>query len=123
MKSKHLFLCMLSLCLLAVAASSCLAGEYLSGTVSNENWMAYYGRGQTKNEAISAAVRACGGTDFCRQEAEVVESGQCIALVDSQESVSVAWGPEPKAVVRDAMKRCTDAGHADCHFVSMECAR
>lgn len=123
MKGKQFLALLFGLFLVLTSAATCLAGEYLAGTVSNENWKAYYGRGASKDEASRNAIRNCGGTDFCRAEVELVESGQCIALVDSAESVSVAWGKNPATAIKDALQRCADGKHTDCRFVSMECAR
>lgn len=108
---------------LVLSSGAAWAGEYLAATVSNEDWMAYYGRSQVKSEAVEQAVRACGGTQFCRDEIEIMESGQCIALVDAKESVSIAWAPSPKQAIADAMQRCRDNNRTNCRFVSMECAR
>jgi hypothetical protein len=122
MKKYHIAALLLALALLLPSLPA-RAGEYVAATVSNEDWMAYYGRSENRQEAIEQAVRACGGTSFCRDEVEVVSSGECIALVDAEESVSVAWGRGPQKAIADALGRCHENNRTNCRFVSMECAR
>ncbi len=65
----------LVLCLMASPLSVGEApAESLDFTVSNTDWKPYFGRAATIRGAEDVTVAACGGTDFCREQLEIVPS-------------------------------------------------
>ncbi|MEF2144020.1 MAG: hypothetical protein V3573_01120 [Desulfovibrionaceae bacterium] len=97
--------------------------DALAQTVSDKDWQGHWGEGATCAEAMDKAVRACGGTEFCRREVGCIEADKqgCIAHVDDPAMAAVGWSDTPETAVLEALKQCLRGGGRGCVLDEVRC--